>query len=172
MAQTRGGQYAVFGNLAYDFRNTETYPCEEYGLLPEDAKKPKKSKKTRGAARSRQGISLLALIGTPLAAAMLVFSIMAQIHLVTLSDQTVELSQRIIQLRDENTRLGIEYAMSFELAELDSYARTELGMRRPSADQINYIDTSSPSAEETKAAENGFFGAAAEVFDRIGEYFS
>lgn len=134
-----GNGNAVFGNSAYDFRNTDTYQPEEYSAgKNQSAAKPAR----KAGRRKHRGISAFAMAGAVLTAAALSGSLMAQARLVAVSNETVAELERVDELRDLQARLQIEYAQAFDLAELERYAREELGMRAPSADQIIYTDSS------------------------------
>ena len=154
MAAKESGRYAVFGNLAYDYPNTETYPSEEYGRAPESAEKPQ-TRKVHHHFRKRRGGILFAVFGSGAAALMLFASIMLQTAVFAISGECLELSERISELEEEKRRAQIAYAQCFELSEVDEYARTVLGMRRAGCDQIYYIN--SAAAEDTEETESGIF---------------
>lgn len=155
MAAKESGQSAVFGNLAYDYPNTETYPSEEYGRAPESAEKPK-IRKVHYHSRRRRGGILFAVFGSVAAALMLFASIMLQTAVFAMSGECQELQERISELEEEKRRAQIAYAQCFELSAVDEYARSVLGMRRAGTDQVYYIN-SARSGETEDEAEEGFF---------------
>lgn len=181
MAGTREVKYgrgAVYGSLAYDYDNPELYP-EEYSAPPESAAPPQTQERTNSAtraqvqARSRQTVYPLAMLGILVAAVLSVIAIMAQIQLFDISSQTVELEAQLKELQTEQIRLQIEYEGAFNLTEIEEYATSRLGMRKPSTDQIYYIDTSSPDRAVIiqQSTGNGFLSMVSAFLSEIGAYF-
>lgn len=173
------GNRAVYGSLAYDFDNPELYR-EEYSVpVPEQTAPPQTQEQTRtvarpGAhARSKQSVYPLAILGILVSAVLFVIAIMAQIQLFDISSKTVELEGRLKELKTEQARLQIEYEGAFNLTEIEQYAINNLGMRKPGADQIFYIDTSSPDRAViiNQAGNDGFSGRVSDFLSGIGEYF-
>ena len=130
---------------AYDFRTRDRYIPEEYsGDIS-------RSDKTKGERTYPPKLSrLLALAGGLIGAVMLCCSLVAQAQLNEISNRTVELQDRIADLRSRQARLEIELSQICELTRLENYAIDVLGMQRPGADQIIYLDSSDEgeSAEE------------------------
>lgn len=181
MAGTREARYgrgAVYGSLAYDYDNPELYP-EEYSSAPERTAPPQTQERAHTAtraqvqARSRQAVYPLAMLGILVAAVLFVIAIMAQIQLFDISSKTVGLEAQLKELQTEQTRLQIAYEGAFNLTEIEQYATGRLGMRKPSADQIYYIDTSSPDRAViiAQTASGGFFGRVSDLLSEIGAYF-
>lgn len=173
------GSRAVYGSLAYDFDNPELYQ-EEYSVpAPEQTAPPQTQERTQTAvrpgahARSRQAVYPLAILGILVSAVLFVIAIMAQIQLFDISSKTVELEGRLKELKTEQTRLQIAYEGAFNLTEIEQYAISNLGMQKPSADQIFYIDTSSPDRAViiNQSGSDGFFGRVSDLLSEIGEYF-
>lgn len=146
------GQGAVYGSLAYDFNNPALYPETEYSSPLEIPAKPRTGThrikrtgvRTASQTRTKQVIAPFAVIGILVAAMIFIVGIMAQIELVDITNSTVELNEQIAQLQQEQTKLKIAYESAFNLAEIEEYAVSELGMQKASAEQIVYIDTSAP----------------------------
>ena len=181
MADTRTSAYgsrAVYGSLAYDFDNPELYQ-EEYSAPPEHTAPPQTQERTRAVpragahVRSRQAVYPLAMVGILAAAVLLVIAIMAQIQLFDISSKTVELEGQLKELQTEQTKLQIAYEGAFNLTEIEQYATSKLGMKKPSADQIYYIDTSSPDKAViiNQTNNDGFFGRVSDFLSGIGAYF-
>ncbi len=178
MGRMKYGRGAVYGSLAYDYDNPELYP-EEYSSAPERTAPPQTQERTRTAtraqvqARSKQAVYPLAMLGILVAAVLAVIAIMAQIQLFDISSKTVELETRLKELQTEQTKLQIQYEGAFNLTEIERYATGQLGMRKPSADQIYYIDTSSPDRAVIiqQGANGGFFAKMSALLSGIGEYF-
>ena len=144
------GQGAVFGSLAYDFDNPELYR-EEYTSAQPTAR-PRQQMQTRTrvqtrartALHTRQSIAPLSLIGMLAAAFLLVVAILAQAQIVGISSRSVELQKELAALEEQQAKLQIAYESAFNMAEIEDYAIHSLGMQKPHADQVFYIDTSSP----------------------------
>lgn len=173
------GRGAVYGSLAYDFDNPELYPEEYSAPMPERAAPPQTREQTRAVARpgaharSKQAVYPLAILGILVSAVLFVIAIMAQIQLFDISSKTVELEGQLKELKTEQIRLQIAYEGAFNLTEIEQYAISNLGMQKPSADQIFYIDTSSPDRAViiNQANNDGFFGRVSAFLSGIGEYF-
>ena len=171
------GRSAVYGSLAYDLNHPELFGEEElYGAPAEPEQREERAVRTRvraqAAARSKQGIAPFALIGGVVAAFLAVTAITAQVALMRLSSESVGLEIRVAELEDENSRLQISYESCFNLAEVENYATTELGMQKPGADQVVYIDTSAPDrAVILGTRDDSFVDRAADFVTGIGDYF-
>ena len=141
------GQNAVYGSLAYDFNNPALYPTTEYASPLEIPARPERTKaapRTAAAAKPKYAVAPFAVLGLLVAALIFVAGIMAQIQLVDVTNSAVELNSEIEQLQREQVKLRIAYESAFNLAEIEDYAISSLGMQKASADQIVYIDTSAP----------------------------
>ncbi len=173
------GQNAVYGSLAYDFNNPELYPEIEYGLPLEKTAPPVRKERTAtrvrtGAhARTKQNVAPATVLGVLIAAALFVMSIMAQIQVLDISASTVELQNQLEELEMRQAKLRITYESAFNLAEIEEYAVKELGMQKPSADQIYYIDTSAPdrAVVVNSGANDSFVDRAADFLSGLEAYF-
>ena len=177
-AARKYGQGAVYGSLAYDFDNPELYQ-EEYSAPQTPAAKPRTQTQTkvrpraRVAVRTKQSIAPLSIIGFAVAAFLCVIAITAQIKLFDISSESVALSNQLAGLQEDQARLRIAYESAFNLSEIENYAIDELGMQKPSADQIFYIDTSAPDKAVVIATSEdvSFADRAADFFSSIRTYF-
>ena len=170
-AKRKYGQGAVYGSLAYDFNNPELYR-EEYTTAQPKAR-PRTQTQTRVHTRARavvhtrQSIAPLSLVGMLAAAFLLVIAILAQAQIVGISSKSVSLRSELDQLEEEQAKLRIAYESAFNMAEIEDYAIHSLGMQKPRADQIFYIDTSSPDKAVVIAdSESGSF------VDRVSDFLS
>ena len=75
--------------------------------------------------------------------------------------------QELTQLEEQQAKLRIAYESAFNMAEIEDYAIHALGMQKPRADQIYYIDTSSPDKAVVFAG-----GENAGFVDRVSDYLS
>ena len=177
--RTEYGNGAVYGSLAYDFDNPELYGEEYSAPVPEYTAPPQTGERTRTAvrpgahARSKQAVYPLAMLGILVSAVLFVIVIMAQIQLFDISSKTVELEGQLKELKTEQARLQIAYEGAFNLTEVERYAINNLGMQKPSADQIFYIDTSSPDRAVimNQSNDDGFFSRVSDFLSGIAAYF-
>ena len=179
-AKQNYGRGAVYGSLAYDFNNPELYP-EEYSRPEPKAPSAKPQAQTharvrtraRHAVHTRQGIAPFSIAGILVAAFLFVTGITAQVQLFTISGESVALEAKLSELEEHQAKLRIAYESSFNLAEIEEYAITSLGMQKPTADQITYIDTSAPDKAVVIAdgSGDGFVDRTADFLSGIGAYF-
>lgn len=171
-ANRKYGQGAVYGSLAYDFNNPELYP-EEYSTAPTPTARPQTQTQTRVrtrarvAVRSRQSIAPTSILGVLVAAFLFVTAIMAQAQLVALSAQSVNLEQELSQLEEQQAKLRISYESAFNMSDIEDYAVKSLGMQRPRADQIFYIDTAAPDKAVVVAE-----GESGSLVDQVSDFIS
>lgn len=180
----RYGQGAVYGSLAYDFDNPELY-ADQYSAPPRTKErtgiKPNTGSKTRTRIMTRarvmvhtkQGLSPVALLGGMASVLLFVIALMANIQLMTVSSTSVALQSQLNELEESQAKLRIAYESAFNLTEIEEYATKSLGMQKPRADQIYYIDTSSPdkAAIIASSTEVSFVDKVADFISGIGEYF-
>lgn len=173
------GQGAVFGSLAYDFDNPELYRDDDYTAQPKAAPKTQTQTQTRvrtrarTAVHTRQSIAPLSLIGMLAAAFLVVVAILAQAQIVGISSKSVELRSELAELEEQQAKLRIAYESAFNMADIEEYAIHSLGMQKPRADQIFYIDTSSPDkAVVISGGEStGFVDRVSDYLSGVVEYF-
>jgi cell division protein FtsL len=181
------GQGAVYGSLAYDFNNPELYQDEYTTAEPTVRPKAQPRQRTqtqtqtqtrvrtraRTAVHTRQSIAPLSIVGVLAAAFLVVIAILAQAQIVGISSKSVELQQQLDELEEQQSKLRIAYESAFNMAELEDYAIHTLGMQRPHADQIYYIDTSSPDKAVVVAAGNndGFVDRVSDYLSGVASYF-
>ena len=168
------GRGAVYGSLAYDFNHPELYGGEdEYSQVPEQEQKQNTETRVqtrvrpKSAVRTKQGIAPFAIIGVLVAAFLVVTAITAQVSVVNISGDSVALQAKLAELEEEQTRLRIAYESAFNLAEIEEYAITNLGMQKPNAAQITYIDTSAPDRAVVIGRDEGDG-----IADRVGDFLS
>lgn len=120
----------------------------------------------------RQSIAPFAILGYGLAAIVLVFALMAQIRLTTISHEIVQIESSIAALSEEQTKLLIAYESTINLAEIEAYAKDVLNMQKPHMDQVAYIgSTSSDKAViiSDGSTEKSFFDICRDILLAIGE---
>ena len=163
------GQGAVYGSLAYDFDNPELYREQYTTAQPETRSETRTRVHTRArtAVRTKQSIAPMTIVGMLAAAFLVVVAILAQAQIVGISSASVALQKELTQLEEQQAKLRIAYESAFNMAEIEDYAIHELGMQKPRADQIFYIDTSSPDKAVVIAG-----GDSLGFVDRVSDYLS
>lgn len=166
MAEERRNR-AVYGSLAYDFtavpefyperERTPRRPGDDYArrrvVIPAPPQLGEEEQ-TRRAVRTKQSVSPAVLLGCALAAVMVVLFLMARIQLTEVTDVSAQLESRLTELESEQSRLRIEYESAFNLAEIEEYATTVLGMQKPREEQTYYLDSSVPDKATVIKEEN------------------
>ncbi len=180
-AERKYGQGAVYGSLAYDFNNPELYREEYTAPLPKEQPRTRTQTQTatrihtraKTAVRTRQSIAPMSLIGMLTAAFLVVLAILAQAQMVGISSKSVALQQELAALEEQQSKLRIAYESAFNMAEIEDYALHSLGMQKPQADQIFYIDTSSPdkAVVVTNSEKVGFVDRVSDFLSGAAEYF-
>ena len=179
-AKTKYGQGAVYGSLAYDFNHPELYQ-EEYSAAPERVARPKPRTQTqtkvhtraRPAVHTKQSIAPASIAGMLIAAFLCAIAIMAQAQLVGISADSVSLQSELEQLEEQQAKLKIRYESAFNMSDIEDYAIKSLGMQKPQADQIYYIDTSAPDKAVVIAGEeeSGFVDSVSDFLSGFTAYF-
>lgn len=83
----------------------------------------------------------LLIILALMSAAMLIFSLFTRAELTAVSDENLELSNKLDSLLEENRRLRIEYEFAQNLDELEKDAKERLGMQSSLQRREQTIDT-------------------------------
>jgi len=147
----------VYGSLAYDLAAEEFFPEGSYAEQ-EVISRPETEENAQVQAlpRVRQSVAPTALVGFACAAVMLVFSLMAQVQLTAVSNETVRLQSQLSELQVEQVRLLISYESAFNLTEIEEYAIEKLGMQKPRNDQVFYVEgAASDKAVILQETDNG-----------------
>jgi len=184
------------GSVAYDYgayaEPEETfyeYPLPGEGVRTREPNRQKsasraargdnaaKTGKNRHRAAERnartQTISPVAVIGMILAAALLVSGLLTQKNLSAVTNDILSLESQLKELKVQNNRLVIEHEKAFNFAEIEQFAVTELGMRKPGDSQIFYIDGAAYDKTEVLAAEdNGFLSRLTSLLTAAAGYIA
>jgi len=162
---------SVQGSMAYDLGNPSMHP--DYSINPPKVKTPRT--RTRVRPRSNQIVSPGAVLGFTVAAMFLVLSLVAQIKLTEISNETVKLQTALSELKTQESKLKIEYEEAFNLTEIESFALEELGMQKPYGDQVRYINATSPDnaviLQPEIPAEDSLLDRLETFLMSLGEYF-
>jgi hypothetical protein len=169
-AQTGTLRYATkatYGSVAYDLNAVPGYyeqpKRKERAAAPARQKVQKRTKiVVRGehAAQDRPSISLMAVVGYLVAAAMLVLVLLAYINLTETNAQTVELQSQLSTLTDEGKKLEADYKAAFNMTQVADYAQNVLGMVPAAEENTEYLEIQKEDMavileHDTPTAESG-----------------
>jgi cell division protein FtsL len=157
---------AVYGSNAYDLGRVGDLPLR--APAPEDRPSPKPAQSPKARPAQQQvrkpqryyGISLFAVTGFVVVAALMVFVVLAHVKFNEISAGTVELQERLDKLTEEERKLKIEYEDIFDVNEVEEYATNVLGMTKPSQDQIAAV--SAEAQDKAVIVDDGDDGAGKE----------
>jgi len=99
------------------------------------------------------GISFLAVVGALMVSVLMVFVVLAQISLNEAAAEAAKTSIRLRELTEKHRTLELAFESSFDIQEVERYARDELGMSRPDAAQT--ITISSASRDRAMVLDEG-----------------
>ena len=150
----------VSGSVAYDYSNTAAYPERHVGRQVEipTARKVRDEVVQDVHVGNEQAVSPAAVIGLLVAAVLLVFSLFARAQLSQTSIQVVRLQNQLTELETTHQKLLINYEYAFNLAEIEDYAMTQLGMQQPTSDQVYYINSGTVDKAEVLTPKTGASG--------------
>ena len=97
------------------------------------------SPKPKKAVKSAYGLSLFAVVGYFAVAVVMVLVLMTYVRYTAAAAQAVEYRDRIETLTEDNRKLTIRYEQTFDMNEVEYYARTVLGMDYPAEKQTGTV---------------------------------
>lgn len=154
--------YTAYGNLAYDIDFTER---DERRAKTREMPRIRSIERNEIRPRQQEKISLLAVAGFVLTAAMFVMVLMSYIQLNAISDATVDLRGELTDLQSQNVTLTADYQKAFDLSTVEAAAE-EAGMSQASVGQIYYVDMSKDDSTVVYQPENRTVLSA--VFSSMG----
>ncbi len=136
-----------------------TYGSEAYAPLPikEPSHLPDDPKKAEPLPEENKSVSLTTVIGAVGILVLFVGLLMSMVSLFEARSQQAELQRRIQQLKTQQERLITRYESEIDMDAVAKRAE-EMGMHIPWADQIQYIDSASHTAETIEDAMVEEFG--------------
>ncbi len=182
-AEVRYASNGVYGNVAYDMDRVVggyAMPGEEtYSIpVPRPDERTRERVRERTAVRTQEkaayGVPVVGILGFLVTAVLMVVVLMSYVQMAELSDEANALENSISQLQEENKQLQADYATTFNLNEIKSYAINNLGMSEISEDNVSIIGTERGDKAEIlneDDASKGFFQKIADFFASIPEYF-
>ena len=125
-------------------------------------------------AQNFPAVSLFSVFGSLLVGIMLVFIVLAQISFNEIASETARLNTQIGELSEKQRRLEITFESVIDMKEVERYARDELGMSKPEADQIAVVHPVPGDRAEivSNAGESWFHGFGAFISQLIGYFTS
>ena len=148
----------------------ETIPAEI--PIPKERTIQRQRERAAAAAKSASGVSLFAIFGSILAAALMVFVVLAQINYNEAAAETVKLNNQLRTLTEQQRRLEITYESVIDIEEVERYARDVLGMSRPQADQIAILQSAPKDMAEILGESNeSTLNGLGEFLVSLTEYF-
>lgn len=162
---------AYNSNLAYDYNALER-EREQRARRPQI----RTISHTKVSVRPAERVSVFAIAGFVVVAALLVMILLSYAQLTALSASVVSLESELSSLQTENVTLTAAYERTFDLETVES-AATAAGMSKPSSSQIYYLDMTAPDSasvytvQEHHVLEN-IFSSFGKGFYSVVEYFA
>ena len=113
------------------------------------------SPKPHKAVKSSYGLSLFAVVGYFAVAVVMVLVLMTYVRYTAAAVEAVEYREQIETLTDDNRRLTILYAQTFDMNEVEYYARTVLGMDDPTENQTGVVSLNAGDKAVVYETEDG-----------------
>ena len=139
----------LYGSAAYNFGTAAPAEVPAYPEIPvrepapQAAPRPREGELVRTGVkaepRSRVQVSLFVLISIPVLLVCAVLLLGSYMRLNTLSDESAAMVRELQELKTDHNRLEIRYESTFDLAEVETYAKTALGMVKAGADQTTFV---------------------------------
>ena len=126
------------------YRNTELYNGNAaYEVVWQEEEQQSSQPARRRAARRRvhrrYGLSVTAVLGVIVVAAMIVIALMSYAAYTATAAEAISVRSQVEELEDANRKLTVAYEAAFDMNEVKTYAQTVLGMNQPAADQTGYV---------------------------------
>ena len=126
------------------YRNTELYNGNAaYEVVwqeeEQESSRPSRRRAARRRVQRRYGLSITAVLGVIVVAAMVVFALISYAGYTSAAAEAISARSQVEELEDANRKLTVAYEAAFDMNEIKEYAQTALGMSQPAADQTGYI---------------------------------
>ena len=148
----RRTQYHTNGAAAYDVYawNQSTAPQRrpEPQHLPEERPLPRKQQRVK----ARTALAPFTVVGMLAVACMLVLVVFGYVQLFEASSRVSRLESRLQSLQEEQLLLQSKYEGKIDLAAIEQRA-SELGLRKPSQEQIVYVNLAGTDQAEIYTTE-------------------
>ena len=156
MAAERNPYYGTNGAAAYDVysANTVRQPVRE----PERRELPQEAPQKRQRVRARTAIAPFTILGAAITACMMILVIFGYVQLFEASSRVSRLESRLQSLQEDLNQkflihlLQSKYEGKIDLAAIEQRA-SELGLRKPSQEQIVYVNLTGTDQAEIYTTE-------------------
>jgi len=167
---------ATYGSLAHELDYVESFGDEYAEAQPRQKERERAVPKAAARAHAQPvGVSLFAVVGVLLAAALMVCVLLSYVQLAEISGDMTALQKQMTELKKEEARLTIEYEKAFNLSAVEDYAVNTLGMTKLTESQIYTVDIQRHDKAEVLgqpgAKGTDFFSGAAEYITSLLAYF-
>ena len=122
--------------------------------LPRERAVPKATPRERIAEQKAIGISLFAIVGALVIAALLVFVMLAQVNFNEVSKEAASLNSHLEALNEQNRKLTIAFESVIDMKDVEQYAKDVLGMSKPEAEQYAVVRTTPDDRAEVFGASD------------------
>jgi len=124
------------------------------------------------AVRRTAGVSLFAIFGSVFVGILMIFTMLAQINYNEVASQAVDMDSQISALTEQQRKLEITFESVVDMKEVERYARDELGMSKPEAEQVTVIQGADDKAEiiDNNNDDNALRGFGSFISSLVG-YF-
>jgi len=92
-------------------------------------------------AKTFPGISVFAVLGTLFVSVLMIFVVLAQVNYNETAGEAAKLNTQLIELTEKHKALELAFESVIDIKEVERFARDELGMSRPNAEQVIVIST-------------------------------
>jgi len=92
-------------------------------------------------AKTFPGISVFAVLGTLFVSILMIFVVLAQVNHNETAGEAARLNTQLIELTERHRALELAFESAIDIKEVERFARDELGMSRPNAQQVIVIST-------------------------------
>ena len=92
-------------------------------------------------AKTFPGISVFAVLGTLFVSVLMIFVVLAQVNHNETAGEAARLNVQLIELAERHRALELAFESAIDIKEVERFARDELGMSRPNAEQVIVIST-------------------------------
>lgn len=125
-------RYSYNGNAAYE-------AAPQWSEEEERVQAPQPNLKPKG--QTSYHVSLFAIVGYAVVVVLIVAMLMAYVNYTAAAAEMMKYKTKIETLEQENKKLTVAYERSFDMLELESYARGVLCMDKPVENQITNLTT-------------------------------
>ena len=142
--------------------------------LPQETFRQKERARAAEAAQRAPAVSMFAIFGAVFVGILMIFAVLAQINYNELASETVRLNSQIKDLTEQERMLEITFENVVDMKEVERYARDELGMSRPDAEQVAVIQSPQQDSVEITASggEEGSLHGFGSFISSLAGYFS